>query len=49
MGRYTLFPDDLLLTALDNESPFEIVAMMKKGEMIIHPEKDYLRSLLKQR
>ena len=46
MSRYTLFPDDLVLTALDNPK-FEIVALLKNGELFMNPSPDYLRSLLK--
>jgi hypothetical protein len=47
MERYTLFPDDLLLTALENEDQFEIVALMKEGNMVIHPRVDEVKGLVK--
>ena len=46
MDRYTLFPDDLLLTALDNNN-FEIPALLKNGELLVKPDSAYIRSLLK--
>jgi len=46
MDRYTLFPDDLLLTALDSKT-FEIPALLKNGELILYPDSTILRSLVK--
>ena len=46
MSRFTLFPDDLLLTALGDPN-FEIVALLKNGEIIMNPDTPYLRSVLK--
>ena len=37
LGRYTIFPDDILSTAQDNNR-FEIVAILKNGVLIPHPD-----------
>jgi len=47
LGRYTLFPDDLLRTAHDKENLFEIAAWIKEGKIYYNPEKKVIRSLLK--
>jgi hypothetical protein len=46
MGRHTLFPDDLLITALENKEQFEIVALVKDGEITLNPDWNFLRSLV---
>jgi hypothetical protein len=45
LGRYTLYPDDILLTAL-GDPQFEIVAMLKNGELTMHPSTDELLALI---
>ena len=37
MGRYTIFPDDILYTAQNNQR-FEIVAILKNGVLINNPD-----------
>ncbi len=46
MGRYTIFPDDLLKTALSDER-FEIVVLLKDGQLIEHPKLTLLNELMK--
>jgi hypothetical protein len=46
MGRYTLFPDDLLHTAL-TDGHLKVVAILKNGELTTDPEPGYLRGLIK--
>jgi hypothetical protein len=46
LGRYTLFPDDLFKTALNNTN-LEIVAIMKDGNLIQHPDSISILELLK--
>lgn len=48
MDRYTLFPDDLMFTALDSTEEFEIIALMKEGKLILNPAPDLLRELVRQ-
>jgi hypothetical protein len=45
LGRYTLFPDDLLITALNNRN-FEIVARISDGEVIRNPDLELLRNIV---
>ena len=47
MDRYTLFPDDLMLTAFDNKEQFDIVALLKDGKLIENPAPDMLKELVK--
>ena len=47
LGTLTLFPDDLLNTALENDN-FEIVAILKDGKLIEHPDVILTRQLLKE-
>ena len=46
LGRYTLFPDDLLMTAL-NSSQLKVVSILKNGELTMDPDAESLRGLLK--
>jgi hypothetical protein len=46
MHRYTVLPDDILLTALKNKE-FEIVALLKNGELTRHPDAEYIHSFIK--
>jgi len=45
MGRYTIFPDDLLETSIGNEQ-FEIVALLKDGKLIEHPDSNAIRTIM---
>jgi hypothetical protein len=46
MGRYTLFPDDLLITALTSDK-LKVVAFLKNGEMKLNPDPVYIKTLIK--
>jgi hypothetical protein len=46
MGRYTIFPDDILISIMDDDR-FEIVSLLKSGKVILHPDKGLLQELLK--
>ena len=46
MGRFTIFPDNLLETAIIDKR-FEIVAFMKDGTLTLHPDVSILKSLIK--
>ena len=46
MGRYTIFPDDLLSTAQEN-SRFEIVAILKNGKLTQNPTSEDLKQAMK--
>lgn len=45
MGRFTLFPDDLLITALGNNQ-LKTVAYLKNGNLILDPDSAVLRVLV---
>lgn len=46
MGRFTLFPDDLLITALSSDK-LKIVAFLKNGTLISNPDPAYIKAMLK--
>lgn len=45
LGKYTLFPDDILLSVL-NDKCFEIAAFLKDGKLIRHPDQKSIYSLI---
>lgn len=47
LGTHTLFPDDLIKTALENND-IEIVAVMKDGIITEHPDANYIKALMKE-
>lgn len=49
MNRYTLFPDDILLTALDNEELFEVAAFVKDGKLIENIHREEIKELTNTR
>lgn len=47
MGRYTIFPDDILRTAL-NDKRFKIVVLSENDTVLKNPDPLYLRSLIEE-
>lgn len=47
MGRYTIYPDDILQTAL-HDVRFKIVAIMENDSVLRYPDASFIQSLIKE-
>jgi hypothetical protein len=45
MGRYTIYPDDILTTALNDSQRFKIVALLENNTISENPDSSYMQNL----